>query len=173
MARPDKIDDPSPALGISRRTLMRRGAVVGTLMWTAPVVQSLARPAFAAEGTPVPEGHAISFVAVLVACEGGSRFRAKANVEDGMFVWEDDPGPPFDSPCHPAHYRRGEAANGGALGLVVTLVASDPSMATLEVPATLTNDCVVTAVAATAFGGKDCTDATVACEGGCVLTLDL
>jgi hypothetical protein len=39
-------------LGISRRDLLRRGALVGgTLLWAAPVIQSLAAPAYAA--TPV------------------------------------------------------------------------------------------------------------------------
>lgn len=39
-------------LGISRRSLIKRGAVVGgTLVWAAPVVQSLSAPAYAA-GTP-------------------------------------------------------------------------------------------------------------------------
>lgn len=41
-------------LGISRRDLIRRGAVVGgTLVWAAPVVQSL-RPAFAQAQTGSP-----------------------------------------------------------------------------------------------------------------------
>lgn len=36
-------------LGMSRRTLLRRGAIVGgTLVWAAPAVQTFARPAFAA-----------------------------------------------------------------------------------------------------------------------------
>ncbi|MFW5898922.1 MAG: hypothetical protein ACOCUN_00480 [Jiangellaceae bacterium] len=52
------------SLGISRRTLLRRGAVVGAAMvWTAPVVHSLATPA-AGAGTPLGD---ISFVAVLVS----------------------------------------------------------------------------------------------------------
>lgn len=35
-------------LGISRRDLLKRGAVVGgTLIWAAPVIESLAAPAFA------------------------------------------------------------------------------------------------------------------------------
>lgn len=38
--------------GISRRDLIRRGAVVGGVVWAAPVVQSLAAPASAAEGSP-------------------------------------------------------------------------------------------------------------------------
>ena len=42
-------------LGISRRTVLRRGAVVGgSLMWAAPAVQSISRTAFAQDpGTPV------------------------------------------------------------------------------------------------------------------------
>jgi hypothetical protein len=41
-------------LGMSRRTLMKRTAVVGAgVAWAAPVVQSLAKPAFAqTRGTP-------------------------------------------------------------------------------------------------------------------------
>jgi hypothetical protein len=40
-------------LGISRRTLMKRTAVVGAgVAWATPVVQSLAGPAFAQNGTP-------------------------------------------------------------------------------------------------------------------------
>lgn len=39
--------------GFDRRTLLKRGAVVGgTAIWATPVIQSLARPAFAA-GSPV------------------------------------------------------------------------------------------------------------------------
>ncbi|HEY9379554.1 MAG TPA: hypothetical protein VIQ02_20950 [Jiangellaceae bacterium] len=41
------------SLGISRRTLLRRGALVGgVLAWTPPVVITLASPA-AGTGTPV------------------------------------------------------------------------------------------------------------------------
>lgn len=39
--------------GMDRRTLIKRGAVVGgTLVWATPVVQSLAKPAFAAGSAP-------------------------------------------------------------------------------------------------------------------------
>lgn len=46
-------DQPFEAnLGLSRRTLLRRSAVVGgTLVWAAPAVQTLAKPAFAATGS--------------------------------------------------------------------------------------------------------------------------
>ena len=43
-------------LGISRRQLMKRGAVVGgTILWAAPVIQSLSAPAFAQTNTPKPD----------------------------------------------------------------------------------------------------------------------
>lgn len=55
------------SLGISRRTLLRRGAVVGgAMVWATPVVQSFAGPA-AATGTPAQD---ISFLAVIVKCDG-------------------------------------------------------------------------------------------------------
>jgi hypothetical protein len=39
-------------LGLTRRDLLRRGAVVGgTLLWAAPAVQSITQPAFAQEQT--------------------------------------------------------------------------------------------------------------------------
>src|SRR3712207_7573092 len=41
-------------LGITRRGLMKRGAIVGgTLVWAAPVIQSLSPPAFAHVVSPV------------------------------------------------------------------------------------------------------------------------
>jgi hypothetical protein len=42
---------------MDRRALLRRGAVLGgSLVWAAPTVQALARPAFADIGTPRPPG---------------------------------------------------------------------------------------------------------------------
>lgn len=43
--------------GIDRRSLLKRGAILGgALVWTAPVVQSIASPALAATGTPSETG---------------------------------------------------------------------------------------------------------------------
>jgi hypothetical protein len=40
-------------IGISRRDLLRRGAIVGgTLIWTVPLVESISRSAFAKKGSP-------------------------------------------------------------------------------------------------------------------------
>ncbi len=45
--------DNGPARAVDRRTVLRRAAVTGgAVVWTAPVVQSLASPAFAA-GSPL------------------------------------------------------------------------------------------------------------------------
>ena len=77
----------SPQLGMSRRDLIRRGAILGgTLVWAAPAVQTFARPAFGQDnnGTPL-EG--FSYVAVLVECNG-TTYRLKANLEDGVLIWE-------------------------------------------------------------------------------------
>lgn len=46
-----------PNLGMNRRQLIRRGALVGgAVAWASPVVQSFTSPAFAQQGTPPPEG---------------------------------------------------------------------------------------------------------------------
>ena len=49
--------EPMPELGISRRALLRRGAIAGgTLLWVAPVIKSLTPPALAGtNGSPFGE----------------------------------------------------------------------------------------------------------------------
>lgn len=61
-------------LGISRRTVLRRGAVVGgSLVWAAPAVQSISRSALAQDpGTPAP-----------CDCTGTESFDVKATL-DGL-----------------------------------------------------------------------------------------
>ena len=44
----EKRVDLDSELGISRRDLIRRGAVVGALVWVAPAISSITQPAFAA-----------------------------------------------------------------------------------------------------------------------------
>lgn len=52
MADKDDMDLRSE-LGVTRRDLLRRGAVVGgTLLWVAPVIQSITPPAFAQQASP-------------------------------------------------------------------------------------------------------------------------
>lgn len=82
-------DDLNPTLGISRRDLLKRGAVVGALAWATPVVTNFASPAFAS-GTPVDED-IISCVLLQVTC-GANCFFAKwedaGNGDPGAGSWE-------------------------------------------------------------------------------------
>ncbi|MGH9247601.1 MAG: hypothetical protein ACRD29_25490 [Acidimicrobiales bacterium] len=51
----DDVSANNPNLGISRRQLIKRGALVGgAVIWVTPVVQSFTSPAFAAQGSPRP-----------------------------------------------------------------------------------------------------------------------
>jgi hypothetical protein len=65
----ERLEPVDANLGISRRTLLRRGAIVGgTLVWAAPAVQSFSRTALAqANGTPVCQ---IIILVVLVHDDG-------------------------------------------------------------------------------------------------------
>jgi hypothetical protein len=45
-------DDTTGTSGLSRRDLIKRGAVVGGVVWAAPVVSSMASPAFASSPPP-------------------------------------------------------------------------------------------------------------------------
>lgn len=62
--------------GVSRRDVMKRGALVGgAMVWATPIVQTMGSPAFASEGTP--EG-ALSFVAIAYDFDGKT-YRFKFN----------------------------------------------------------------------------------------------
>jgi hypothetical protein len=53
MDEPEKRIDLNSELGMSRRDLIRRGAIVGgTLLWVAPAIQSMAPKAFAQAAAP-------------------------------------------------------------------------------------------------------------------------
>ena len=114
------------SLGISSRTLLRRGAVVGgSLVWTVPVVHTLAAPS-AAAGTPLD---GISFVAVLLKC-GDVHYRMKWEVEGGTLVGP-EAGSSFDIPGGPQmtdypDIQSGPApgASGGYVGEAVQIGAS-------------------------------------------------
>lgn len=177
-------DDPRiENLGISRRTLLQRGAVVsGTLLLAGPTIQSLARPAFADNGTPA-EGPAISYIAAVLFCADGTTLRAKW--EEGSSHpggWEPDPGPPrplIGGDCYPPDYHDAESSNGHELGLTFSLDASGSS-GTLTVPDTVPFDggtCDVQRVSVSAFGGPDnctiVTEADCSAAGGCSIPIGL
>ncbi len=79
--------------GISRRTMLRRSALAGgSLVWAAPVVQTIAAPS-AAAGTPLD---GISWVAVVLQCDG-LHYRMKWDVEAGGVLVMDS-GTTFNLP---------------------------------------------------------------------------
>ena len=76
------LDDDQPG-GMTRRTLIKRSAVVGgTIMWATPVVQSFTSPAFGQVGTP-GEGKGISYIALVYQCTGQPPKAVKLDLADG------------------------------------------------------------------------------------------
>jgi hypothetical protein len=88
--------------GMTRRDLMRRGAVVGgTLLWVAPAIQSLSPPAFAQVGTP-RNCFTIKYAGSEEGCDdsGFTCITPVVNEADGcaqgvIFVGEQDSGLPW------------------------------------------------------------------------------
>jgi hypothetical protein len=68
------MEPPTPGVtqaGLDRRTVIRRGAILGgALVWTAPAVQTIAGPAFAA-GTPCVPG-----ITVFIDTDANGRYDA-------------------------------------------------------------------------------------------------
>lgn len=122
-------EDINPALGISRRDLLKRGAVVGgTLVWAAPAVQTISRSALAqSPGTPIfdePADGAISYVALVLICAGvlvrvkyetGEADPSDATVGGGWV----EPGNTPQCP-QPEDWDDAVKRIGGELGIVVT-----------------------------------------------------
>lgn len=105
------------SLGISRRTLLKRGAIVGgSLAWTVPVVHTLATPS-ASAGTPLD---GISLVAVVLN-KGDAHYRMKWEVVDGRLVGA--AGPKFVVPGAPQQMMDyPNIQDGAAPGALVSLV---------------------------------------------------
>jgi hypothetical protein len=113
--------------GITRRDLLRRGAVLGgAVVWTTPVVQTLGMGrAFAQTASP-EGGKDISYIGINVDC-GTSQFFVK--YEDGE-GWENEPGaaPECADPSNSVF----DGMNGGSLGFDVTMLSE--SCARLSIP---------------------------------------
>lgn len=94
---------PADQRGISRRDVMRRGALVGgAMVWATPMVQTMARPAFAVEGTPVNMSWA-----AFTFLHDGRHYGFKIEVDT---LGLEEPG---DTPCcaEPEHWGGGSVAN--------------------------------------------------------------
>lgn len=100
--------------GITRRDLLRRGAVLGgAVVWTTPVVQTLGMGrAFASTASPVETR--ISFIAMDVDCGGTVRF-VKWNEGTG---WEASPG---DNNPNCKLGTSGVSSNGETLGIKIKI----------------------------------------------------
>ena len=62
MDKPEKRVDLNSELGMSRRDLLRRSAIVGgTLLWVAPAIESIAPKAFAQTLAPSSPGCAACY----------------------------------------------------------------------------------------------------------------
>jgi hypothetical protein len=70
----EEVVSDEPRHSVGRREFIRRAAIVGTAtVWATPVIQSIRTPAYAQSP---PDGHDISFVALLLQC-GSERYRTK------------------------------------------------------------------------------------------------
>ena len=77
----DEFEITGGEAGIDRRDFIRKSALVGGMVWAAPMISSIGSPAFAVTlpgngGTngPDPEGD-ISYVAFIVVNQGNGRFK--------------------------------------------------------------------------------------------------
>ena len=101
-------DHVDPRLGLSRRDLLRRGAIVGgTLVWAAPAVQTLARPAFGqTAGTPEDgQGRDFSYVALRYTCGGAGPYAIKFD------FGTDGGGNPVVEKCSTGNFRTPRGQN--------------------------------------------------------------
>ena len=117
------------ATGIDRRDFIRKSALVGGMVWAAPMISSA--PAFAATVTPSPgtttdpvetkwSFWAAALACQKVGCPDCTEFKLKIKYQGGKFVsegdWEDTPG---EAPsCEPDGWG-GTGVNGEDLGFVV------------------------------------------------------
>lgn len=70
---PEQVEAP----GLTRRRLMQRGAVVGAVVWSTPVIESLTNKAFASTGSPAPGGFACSYTDVVFTLNGAGPYVVK------------------------------------------------------------------------------------------------
>lgn len=133
---------------ISRRESIKRGALAGAAIWSAPVIRAVNlghghQPP--PPKSPTGGGHDISYIAMNVT-KHGKRFTIKWEV-DGNY-WDSAPGS-FPS-CSGIFYPNGYKISGSYLGFV----ASQPSSSTGCITITVPSGAAVTSSASK--GGPDC-----------------
>jgi len=132
------------ASGIDRRDFIRKSAIVGGMVWAAPMVSSIGSPAFAitepGNGTGDPDCEDASYVAIVVTF-GGTTYRLKWEFDE--WAWETLPGPDGveDDPdeCYPDGWDSATKTNPTALRQIVRDATGDQSyddLVSIEVTAT-------------------------------------
>ena len=118
--------------GISRRDLLRKGAVLGgAVVWATPVVQTLSMGRAYAQ-TASPTGvKGISYVGImLTGCPGDlTNFFVKWEEEGEDSDWEMYPGAVPSCADKPAG-----GVDGDPLGFMIKPIANDPSCVELKIP---------------------------------------
>jgi len=120
------------ATGLDRRDFIRKGALVGGMVWAAPMISSA--PAFAVTITPTPgtttdpvetawSFWAAVFTCQKVDCTTCEMFKVKVKYEGGKYVseggWEDVDEDSAAPSCEPVGWNDAEGALGSTLGIVV------------------------------------------------------
>lgn len=128
---PENTPPAIPDEGITRRDLLRKGAVLGgAVVWVTPVVQTVGMGrAFAANPSPTPCSPAISYIAMNVTCNGTQYFIKW----EAPGSWEVDPG---TAPGCESMTPTGAKVSGASLGFTVTV--SPEGIASVTVPPTCT-----------------------------------
>jgi hypothetical protein len=89
---------------------MQRGAVVGAVVWSTPVIESLTNRASAATGSPAPGGYACSYTDVVFTLNGLGPYVVKFNQHDSVCSDDNTDGmykdtqTPLNSPCNGVQY---------------------------------------------------------------------
>lgn len=154
----------SPNQGISRRDLLKKGAILGgAVVWVTPIVQSVGMGrAFAQTTSPCMPP--ISYIAMNVQCNGSIYF-IKWEADLGEFgLFEVDPG--SVPGCKDIFMPMGTAMDGDDLGFSVSVDAS--GTATVTLPQSPDPECIV--IAGVVKGGQLC---NVITDFGVILPADM
>jgi hypothetical protein len=129
----------------SRRESIKRGALAGAVLWSAPMIKAVNLAGGVEPKSPTGGGHDISYIALNVN-KRGMKYVIKWEV-DGNY-WDAAPGS-FPS-CPGIFTPMGSPTSGSSLGFIASQPSSSTGCITITVPsgATVTHSAVK--------GGLDC-----------------
>lgn len=129
---------------ITRRESIKRSALAGAVLWSAPVIRAVDLAQTREPKSPTG-GHDISYIALNVVCND-QKYVIKWEVDEN--AW--DPAPGSFPACGGVFFPDGMKASGSALGFVASQPSSSSGCITITVP----SGCSVTSSAN--MGGLDC-----------------